>query len=206
VIVVVDYGMGNLASVLNAASRYASDVCISSDPEKISSADKVILPGVGSFADAYCQIERRGLIQPILNSIHSGKHFLGICLGLQLLFTRSHENGLHKGFDIIKGDVVPFRPVMGLKIPHMGWNQVTYNLQLTTYNCALVQGVPDKAPMYFVHSYYAVPEDKSVIAATTDYGVDFCSMIHKDNIYAVQFHPEKSQKSGLKIIENFVRL
>jgi imidazole glycerol-phosphate synthase subunit HisH len=205
-ITIVDYGMGNLASVCNAIKRYTDDVEISSEPKSIVTASKLILPGVGAFGDAYSEIDKRGLRTAILEFISSGRPFLGICLGLQLLFTKSYEDGEHKGFDLIKGDVVPFNANADLKIPHMGWNKLTYNIQHTTYNCALTQGVPDRAPMYFVHSYYVVPEDTSVIAATTDYGVNFCSVIQKDNIYAVQFHPEKSQLQGLKIIENFVRL
>ena len=229
-ITIVDYGMGNLASVFNAVKRYTDHVEISSEPKRINNAKKLILPGVGAFGDAYCEIEKRGLRESIAEFIGSGRPFLGICLGLQLLFTRSYEGGERKGFDIIKGDVVPFKAVAGLKIPHMGWNQLVHSLpraqsrgsQLAPSavegftacpehnrgvdRCQLLQDMPERTPMYFVHSYYVVPEDKSIIAATTDYGVDFCSMIQKDNIYAVQFHPEKSQAQGLKIIENFVRL
>lgn len=215
-ITIVDYGMGNLASVSNAIRRYTGDLLISSMADDVKRADKLILPGVGAFKDAYDQIEKRGLLNPILDFIRSGKPFLGICLGLHLLFTRSFEDGEHKGFDIIKGDVMPFEKAKGIKIPHMGWNSITCNLspealasgerQHATYNCPLLKGVSEGAYMYFVHSYYVVPEDDSVIATITDYGHDFCSMLWKDNIYAVQFHPEKSQEQGLKIIKNFVSL
>ena len=229
-IAIIDYGMGNLASVFNAISHYTESALVSSDAKDIASADKLVLPGVGAFKDACCEITKRGLRESIVGFIGSGRPFLGICLGLQLLFTKSYEGGEHKGFDIIKGSVVPFEPSIGLKIPHMGWNQLVHSLpraqsrgsQLAPSavegftacpehnrgvdRCQLLQDMPERTPMYFVHSYYVVPEDKSIIAATTDYGVDFCSMIQKDNIYGVQFHPEKSQAQGLKIIENFVRL
>ncbi len=203
-ITVVDYGMGNLASVTNAIKKYTGDVIISPIARDIREADKLILPGVGAFKDAYDEIETRGIRQAILDFIDSGKPFLGICLGLQLLFTKSYEDGEHKGFDIIKGDVVPFNKDDGLKIPHMGWNSI--NSKPKAAGCKLFNGVSDGSYMYFVHSYYVVPEDESVIAATTGYGRDFCSMIWKDNIFACQFHPEKSQEQGLRIIENFVRL
>jgi imidazole glycerol-phosphate synthase subunit HisH len=217
VIVVVDYGMGNLASVVNAVRHYTNDVKISSEPGDITSADKIILPGVGAFEDACSEISSRGLSMPILDFVSSGKPFLGICLGLQLLFSKSYEDGEHKGLDIIKGDVIRFPVHAELKVPHMGWNELIYSMQPAASNntqclsssirsghCPLLAGITEGAYMYFVHSYYVVPKDISIIAAVTDYGIRFCSMIHKDNIYAVQFHPEKSQKNGLKVIENFV--
>jgi len=202
VITIVDYGMGNLASVNNAIKRYTDQVVVSSMPDDIKKTDKLILPGVGAFKDAYDEIGKRGLINSILDFIKSGKPFLGICLGLQLLFTKSFEGGEYKGLDIIKGDVVSLQKDKGIKIPHMGWN----NLKPEKPNCPLLKGVSEQAYMYFVHSYYVVPEDASVIVTTTDYGSRFCSMIWKDNIYAMQFHPEKSQEEGLKIIKNFVSL
>jgi len=202
VITIVDYGMGNLASVSNAIKRYTDEAVVSSMPDDIKKTDKLILPGVGAFKDAYDEIDRRGLINPILDFIKSGKPFLGVCLGLQLLFTKSFEDGEHKGLDVIKGDVISFQKDKGVKIPHMGWN----NLKPEGSNCPLLKGVAEQAYMYFVHSYYVVPEDTSVIVTTTDYGSKFCSMIWKDNIYAMQFHPEKSQEQGLKIIKNFVSL
>jgi glutamine amidotransferase len=198
--------MGNLASVSNAIGLYTGDVLISSIADDVKRADKLILPGVGAFKDAYNGIEKRGLLNAILDFIKSGRPFLGICLGMQLLFTKSFEDGEYKGFDIIKGDVVPFEKAEGVKIPHMGWNSITYNLKHTTYSCPLLKGVSKGAYMYFTHSYYVVPEDNSIIETTTDYGNNFCSMLWKDNIYAVQFHPEKSQGQGLRIIENFAGL
>lgn len=201
-ITIVDYGMGNLASVKNAVKRYTAKVSVSSEPQDIEKADKLILPGVGAFEDAYNEIEKRNLLSGISAFLESGRPFLGICLGLQLLFTRSFENGEHKGFDAIKGDVVGFDRTGSLKIPHMGWN----NIVPVRPGCPLLKGVAKEAHVYFVHSYYVVPEDGSVVAATTDYGVNFCSMLWKENIFAMQFHPEKSQEQGLKIIENFVGL
>jgi imidazole glycerol-phosphate synthase subunit HisH len=222
-IVVIDYGMGNLASVVNAIKRYATDVLVSADPKVIANADKLVLPGVGAFKDACDEIEKRGLREGILRFIGSGRYFLGICLGLQLLFTKSYEDGEHKGFNVIKGDVKPFATGKGLKVPHMGWNRIACGLRINQDNgpigmgagkvhralsgaCPLMDGVTAAAYMYFAHSYYVIPEDRSLIAATTDYGITFCSMIQKENIYALQFHPEKSQAQGLRIIDNFVRL
>lgn len=215
-IIVIDYGMGNLSSVANAIKRYTPEVQISATPGDINRAGKVVLPGVGAFQDAYNEMERRKLLKPILDFINSDKPFMGICLGLQLLFSKSYEGGEHKGFGIIEGEVVGFPQNKGLKIPHMGWNGITYNLppsakasggrQLKTYNCPLLQGIPDGADMYFAHSFYVKPKEETVIAATTDYGVNFCSFLWKENVYAMQFHPEKSQKNGLKILENFVSL
>ncbi|NCB31678.1 MAG: imidazole glycerol phosphate synthase subunit HisH [Clostridia bacterium] len=202
-IIVIDYGMGNLASVVNAIKRYTKDVLISGEPDDIIKADKLILPGVGAFEDALHEIEARGQRANILKFAASGRPFLGICLGMQLLFTRSREGGNHPGLDIIKGDVLPFTPAAGFKIPHMGWNSVSGP---RLGECPLFKGISNNACMYFVHSYYVAPEDKRFSTGFTDYGGKFCSMVWKDNIYAVQFHPEKSHEQGLKIIENFVSL
>ena len=205
-ITVIDYGMGNLSSVANAVKKYTTDVRISSEPGGIETADKIILPGVGAFKSAYEELDGRGLIEPILNFIKANKPFLGLCLGLQLLFTKSYEGGEHKGLGIIEGEVAAFPNSKGLKVPHMGWNGITQSARCKAGGHPLFKGVADGAYMYFVHSYYVMPKDKSVIATTTDYALTFCSSIWKGNIYAMQFHPEKSQKDGLKIIENFVRL
>jgi len=206
VITIVDYGMGNLASVTNAIKKYTKDVTISPIAKDIKEADKLVLPGVGAFKDAYDEIEARGICQAILDFIGSGKPFLGICLGLQLLFTKSYEDGEHKGFDVIKGEVIAFDKTVGLKVPHMGWNSINPNPSGNAKDCPLFKGVAPDTYMYFVHSYYVVPDDSNLATLTTEYGVNFCSMIWKDNIFAMQFHPEKSQDEGLKIIENFVRL
>ncbi|MFC1807745.1 imidazole glycerol phosphate synthase subunit HisH [Candidatus Omnitrophota bacterium] len=212
-IVIIDYGMGNLWSVSNAFIRYTDEVRVSSYPRDVASADKLVLPGVGAFKNGYGELERRGLIEHIKNFIKSGKPFLGICLGMQLLFTKSYEDGEHKGLGIIDGEVVAFDKTMGLKVPHMGWNTINQNskiknqnLEIENQKCSLLEEVPDDAYMYFVHSYYGVPTDEKVVATRTEYGVNFCSSLCKNNIYATQFHPERSQSAGLKIIENFVKV
>jgi len=205
-ITIVDYGMGNLSSVANAIKRYTKDVRISTRPKDVTGASKLVLPGVGAFKMACQEIEKRGLRRSILEFIESGKPFLGICLGLQLLFDKGFEDGEHQGFGVIKGEVVAFPKTEGLKVPHMGWNRIVQKSEIKNKNCPLLKNVPDKAYMYFVHSYYAVCEEDEVIATTTNYGKTFCSMVWKDNIYAMQFHPEKSQTCGLKIIENFVSI
>jgi len=199
VIVVVDYGMGNLHSVGKALEASGGKVHVSSDPAEVARADKLVLPGVGAFADARAELDRRQLTTPILEHIRSGRKFLGICLGLQLLFDRSHEDGLHEGLGVVRGEVVRFR-AGGLKVPHIGWNTIE-----ETADAPLFTGVPDGSYVYFVHSYYVVPEDESVVAARTEYGERFTSAIAASNIWATQFHPEKSQQVGLRILDNFVR-
>jgi len=196
---VVDYGMGNLHSVAKALEKAGAQVLVSSDPAVLSRADKLVLPGVGAFADAKAELVRRGLAEPIVEHIRSGRKFLGICLGLQLLFERSFEDGEHAGLGVVVGEVVRFG-TRTLKVPHIGWN----TLEMTP-GCPLFVGVPDGSYVYFVHSYYVVPAEESVVAARTVYGERFASAIAKDNIWATQFHPEKSQAVGLRMLENFVR-
>lgn len=215
-ITIIDYGMGNLRSVQKAFEKYCSNVIVSSSAKDILNADKIILPGVGAFKVAMDELKKRGLIGPIKASIEKGKLFLGICLGLQLLFSESEEggkinpvrernfsNGI-KGLDIIKGRVKRFREKDGLKIPHMGWNRISAKRKVQS--AKILNGVADNSYMYFVHSYYVVPEDKGVVLCGTDYGINFASGVRKDNIYGFQFHPEKSQSAGLRIIENFIKL
>lgn len=197
--VVVDYERGNLRSVQKALECVGAEVTVSRDPEVIAMADKLILPGVGAFADCMENLEKFGLVEAIKEFIASGRLFLGICLGLQLLFTESEEFGLTRGLDLISGRVIRFP--RGLKAPHMGWNTVS-----TWQDCPLLDGIKDGDYFYFVHSYYVVPYDLSVIVSSTHYGVKFTSVIWRDNIYATQFHPEKSQKLGLRLLENFSRL
>ena len=199
-IAIIDYGMGNLRSVQKGFERMGHDALVTRDPKVISSASKVVLPGVGAFPDCMRNLEEYGLIEAVRNSISSGKPFLGICLGLQLLFTESEEFGISKGLDIIKGKVIRFQgPAFGaLKVPHMGWNDVSIKRRPPA-----LADVPEGSHFYFVHSFYVVPEDKGVIATTTDYGVEFVSSIWEDNIFAVQFHPEKSQDLGLSILKRF---
>jgi glutamine amidotransferase len=200
-IVVVDYGMGNLMSVSKAFSIFNKDVCVTHSKLKILNADAIVLPGVGAFGDAIRNIEKLGLIKPIVSSINSGKPFFGICLGLQLLFSKSEEGGIWHGLDIIKGVVKKFPSKINLKIPHIGWNKINIKMKNLIFN-----NVPNNSFVYFVHSYYCEPQDKDVISSETYYGVKFTSSILKDNIFATQFHPEKSQKVGLTIIRNFINM
>lgn len=199
-IAVIDYGMGNLRSVQKGFERMGHEVVVTNDAKTILDASKVVLPGVGAFPDCMRNLREYGLIDAVHRTIRSGKPFLGICLGLQLLFTESEEFGISKGLDIIKGRVVRFKgpEFVDLKIPHMGWNSISIKRQVPA-----LQDVPDNSHVYFVHSFHVVPEDKSVIATTTPYGIEFVSSIWKDNIFAVQFHPEKSQNLGLSILKRF---
>jgi glutamine amidotransferase len=206
-IAIIDYGMGNLRSVQKGFERMGREAVVTRDPKTILDAGKVVLPGVGAFPDCMRNLEEYGLIDAVKQSIGSGKPFLGICLGLQLLFTESEEFGLSKGLDIIKGRVVRFKgpafetrnsKLETLKVPHMGWNDLSIKRRPPA-----LQDVPDGSHVYFVHSFHVVPEDKRVIATTTNYGIDFVSSIWKDNIFAVQFHPEKSQALGLSILKRF---
>jgi glutamine amidotransferase len=199
-IAIIDYGMGNLRSVQKGFERMGHEAVVTSDAKTILSASKVVLPGVGAFPDCMRNLREYGLIDVVHESINSGKPFLGICLGLQLLFTESEEFGISKGLDIIKGRVVRFKgpEFSELKIPHMGWNSLSIKRR-----APMLQDVPDKSYVYFVHSFHVVPDDKSVIATTTPYGFEFVSSIWKDNIFATQFHPEKSQALGLSILKRF---
>lgn len=199
-IVIIDYGMGNLRSVQKALESVGRKALISSDASVIESAEKMVLPGVGAFGAGMKELEQKGLVEPIIKFIASGRLFLGICLGLQLLFTESEEEGLQKGLGIIKGRVKKF-PDKGLKIPHMGWNRIK-----KVKESPLLEDIADNTYMYFVHSYYVEPEDKAIVATTTNHGIKFTSSIYKDNIQAMQFHPEKSQEMGLKILENFTKV
>jgi len=202
-IAIIDYGMGNLRSVQKGFERMGREAVVTRDPKTILDAGKVVLPGVGAFPDCMRNLEEYGFIDAVQKSISSGKPFLGICLGLQLLFTESEEFGISKGLDIIKGRVVRFkgREFKDLKVPHMGWNSVSIKRRPPA-----MQDVPDGSNVYFVHSFHVVPEDKGVIATTTNYGIDFVSSVWKDNIFAVQFHPEKSQALGLTILKRFGEL
>jgi imidazole glycerol-phosphate synthase subunit HisH len=199
-IAIIDYGMGNLRSVEKGFERMGHEAVVTREAKTILSASKVVLPGVGAFPDCMRNLREYGLVDVVHESINSGKPFLGICLGLQLLFTESEEFGISKGLDIIKGRVVRFKgpEFSDLKIPHMGWNSVWIKRRAPA-----LQDVPDNSNVYFVHSFHVVPEDKNVIATTTSYGIDFVSSIWKDNIFATQFHPEKSQALGLSILKRF---
>jgi imidazole glycerol-phosphate synthase subunit HisH len=206
VIAIIDYGMGNLRSVQKAFERLGADAQIVSSAEQIERASKVVLPGVGAFADAMAHLREQGLVKPVLDAIASRRPFLGICLGLQLLFDVSYEDGEYTGLGVIPGKVVRFNftgmpAAEGLKIPHMGWNQLRWDTP-----CPLLAGLDSGTHFYFVHSYHVQPVGADVRVARSDYGKDFVAMIWRDNLFATQFHPEKSQKNGLKILENFARL
>ena len=197
-IAIIDYGMGNLLSVSKAFEAVGHKAVVTRDAKVIEKSSHVVLPGVGAFGDCMVNLERYGLIEPIQSTIRSGKPFLGICLGLQLLFAESEEFGLHKGLGIIPGRVRKFALDAAFKVPHMGWNQV--NVQRA---CPLFDGIADGANWYFVHSYFVDPTDRTVAATTTTYGISFVSSIWRDNVVACQFHPEKSQSVGLRLIKNF---
>lgn len=202
-IAIIDYGMGNLRSVQKGFEKVGFEAVVTSDPRVVLEADRVVLPGVGAFRDCMRNLEEGGFVEPILKVISEGRPFLGICLGLQLLFTESEEFGIHKGLDVIKGRVIRFPDGMTesgekLAVPHMGWNQLNFKRSLPVFS-----GLEEGTNVYFVHSYYVKPDDDSVVAATTNYGLDFCSSIVRDNLVATQFHPEKSQDSGLRILKNF---
>lgn len=206
-IVVIDYGMGNLHSVRKALEVAGARVKVSSCPADIEKAEKIVFPGVGAFGEAMKELGRRKLAGPIKDSISAGKPFLGLCLGLQLLFEKSDEAPGVKGLGVLRGNVKRFRFASRekLKVPHMGWNNIK-SVRHKTQDTRILKGIPDNSYMYFVHSYYAVPADKKDILVTTDYGMDFTSGVASDNIYALQFHPEKSQEMGLRILRNFVNL
>ena len=225
-IAIIDYGMGNLRSVEKAFEKVGFDAIVTDSPEIIENADKIVLPGVGAFKDAKDGLRERNLIEPIKTHIKQNKLFLGICLGLHLLFTRSHEDGVHDGLGIIPGEVVRFKADrlninntgeqkeevetfkalsvvnnQKLKIPHMGWNTIRAKKKVP-----ILKNLPADPYMYFVHSYFVIPDRDEVVAAETEYGVPFVSMISIDNIFAMQFHPEKSQQYGLMILKNFGEL
>lgn len=200
---IVDYAMGNLRSVQKALARLGYDAEIISTPEAVARADKLILPGVGAFCDAMAHLRERCLVEPIGEFVATGRPFLGICLGLQLLFDVSEEDGEHAGLGVLPGRVVGFDPAdPALKVPHMGWNA----LSVEHPDNPLTAGLPAGACVYFVHAYYAAPAEAADVATSTDYGGRFCSSVWHDNVWATQFHPEKSQRIGLKILDNFARL
>lgn len=201
-IAIVDYGMANLRSVQKAFERVGFAAEITADADVIAAAKKVVLPGVGAFRDAIARLRETHLDHAILDFIHSGRPFLGICLGMQMLFSRSHEDGLHAGLELFPGDVVRFPHVPGLKVPHMGWN----TLKLAQLECPLFAGLPEEPAVYFVHSYYAAPTERGLVAAQADYPDPFCAAIWKDNVFATQFHPEKSQDVGMTMLKNFASL
>jgi len=199
-IAIIDYGMGNLRSVEKALQSLGANCSILSRPRTLDHYKGVILPGVGAFGDAMANLRRNGWVEWIRETVKTGIPFLGICLGLQLLFNWSEEGEGGEGLNIVAGKVIKFSPGVGI-IPHMGWNQ----LKIAS-DTPLLSGIDRDSYVYFVHSYYVVPDQAEVIAATTDYGIDFVSAIVKDNIYGLQFHPEKSQAVGLRILRNYIEI
>ncbi|GMR03282.1 MAG: imidazole glycerol phosphate synthase subunit HisH [Thermodesulfovibrionia bacterium] len=199
-IAIVDYGMGNLRSVEKGFRKVGVNTTVTNKPEVIENADGVVLPGVGAFRDCMKELTSLKLVDAVVKAIKKNKPYLGICLGLQVLFSESEEFGRCRGLDIFRGKVMRF-PANELKVPHMGWNDIKIQK-----NNPLLRGIKDRTYFYFVHSFYIVPENTSIISTATDYGLEFASMICKDNVFAVQFHPEKSQTTGLRILENFSRV
>jgi len=193
---IVDYGSGNLRSVQKAFEKLGTPAAITSDPTAVATADRIVLPGVGAFGDAMRELTVRGLVEPIVAHLQADRPFLGICMGLQLLFETGLEGGRHAGLGVLRGEVMRFDLPAGLKVPHMGWNAVTW------------QGGPQQQAngehFYFVHAYHARPADAAVIAATTDYGGPFCAAVRRGRLFATQFHPEKSQAAGLRLLSGWL--
>lgn len=198
---IVDYGMGNLRSVQKGFEKIGAEARICAHPRELAGCEKLVLPGVGAFRDAIHELRRLDFISPIRDHLAADRPFLGICLGLQMLFDVSYEDGTWEGLGVLPGEVVRFADTPGLKIPHMGWNRVT-----PVNDPPLLANVPRDDYFYFVHSYYVVPKDESVIAARTEYGTTFTSAVRRGNLYATQFHPEKSQTRGLQLLKNFANL
>jgi len=198
--VIVDYGMGNLRSVEKALAAVGGHPITSGDPEVVRSAGRLILPGVGAFGDAMNNLRNHGLSEAVLEAVRSGRPLLGLCLGLQLLFDESEEFGRHRGLGIIPGGVRRFA-VTGLHVPHVGWNQIQ-----RVRSDPLLEGMPEGAYFYFVHSYYVEPADKADQLAQTEYGHSFCSIARRGTVWGAQFHPEKSQAMGKRLLSNFIRV
>ena len=208
-IAILDYGMGNLRSVHKALEKMGFPAMVTQDPTELRKAAGLVVPGVGAFGKAMENLQQLGLVKPIVEFVESGKPFLGICLGLQLLFSGSEEFGFRKGLSLFEGRVVRFSFSLAgelpakesLKVPHMGWNSLHMYKRPS-----VLDGIADGAYFYFVHSYYPIPERQEIVATTTDYGGEFVSSISQGNLFACQFHPEKSQGLGLKLLNNFGNL
>ena len=199
-VTIIDYGSGNLRSVQKAMERVGVEARITDDPNVVAESSHLVLPGVGAFGDAIRSIRGRGLVEPILAHIRADRPFLGICMGLQLLFESGSEGGLHEGLGVLAGEVTRFELPPGMKIPHMGWNQVSWRTAGTSQPTG-----HDGDHFYFVHSYVARPRDETVIAATSDYGGPFCAAVARGRLFATQFHPEKSQSAGMELLRTCMR-
>jgi imidazole glycerol-phosphate synthase subunit HisH len=199
-IAIIDYGMGNLRSVQKGLEHVGFNAVVTRDASEIDAARGVVLPGVGAFSACMENLGKFGLIEPIQEIVRRKKPFLGICLGLQLLFSESEEFGRQKGLDLFAGKVVGFHALADLKVPHMGWNRIEKKKE-----SPFLEGIASGDYVYFVHSFYVVPDETSIVATTTDYGNSFVSSIATDRLFACQFHPEKSQELGLRILANFGR-
>jgi glutamine amidotransferase len=199
-VTIIDYGSGNLRSVQKALERVGVEACITDDPNVVAESSHLVLPGVGAFGDAIRAIRGRGLVEPILAHIRADRPFLGICMGLQLLFESGSEGGHHEGLGVLTGEVTRFELPPGMKIPHMGWNQVSWRTAGTSQPAG-----NDGDHFYFVHSYVARPRDETVIAATSDYGGPFCAAVARGRLFATQFHPEKSQSAGMELLRACMR-
>jgi glutamine amidotransferase len=197
-IAIIDYQMGNLRSVQKGFERVGVEAVITDKPAEIQAATHVVLPGVGAFRDAIAQLRHRDLVNPIRDTIDAGTPFLGICLGLQMLFDYSEEDGHYEGLGILPGKVIRFVVPKDHKVPHMGWNELLYVRQPPIFD-----GLPERSHFYFVHSYYVVPENEEIIAIESEYPDRFCAAVWRDNLFATQFHPEKSQANGLRVLKNF---
>ncbi len=199
---VIDYGAGNLRSVLHALKRLeASDLRLARGPHDLEDAHKIILPGVGAFGAGMAQMHKQGLVAPLLKALERGVPYLGICVGMQMLFDIGEEMGEHPGLGVMRGRVVRFPQFTDRKVPHMGWNRLDIRR-----DSALYRGLGDDDYAYFVHSYYCAPEDEDAVAVSVDYGIEFAAAVQQGNIYGMQFHPEKSQRVGLQILANFLKL
>ena len=200
-IAVIDYGAGNLRNVVKALTFLGADIQVAADPALLKEADALVLPGVGAFDDCIHALERQALLRATRDFIDTGKPFLGICVGYQALFERSDEfNSQASGLGVFGGDVIRFSGKGGLKVPQIGWNKV----DIAEQGCPLFRGIPSGSHFYFVHSFYPQPKDPSIIASTTEYGECFASAVWRDNVFATQFHPEKSGPVGLQLLRNFI--
>lgn len=202
-IIIIDYGSGNLRSVAKAFEQFSNSVIVSSNSKELETASHIVLPGVGAFADCMAGLlALPNMIETMEKQVlEKNKNFIGICVGMQMLFERGHEHGIHDGLGWIKGEVVPITPLQNLKIPHIGWNELEINAP-----CPILSGIKTGDHAYFVHSYHAKLADASNLIAGVEYGEKITAIVGKNNIYGTQFHPEKSQKIGLRLLENFVNL